>query len=89
MIGATNVGSIELSFPRERPARNRPPSLPAHVTQALAGPTLVRGEEFGRFNLGSTVILLTSHKLVTWDPALTAGKCVRMGEALGRIAARR
>ena len=45
--------------------------------------TLQRGEEMGRFNLGSTVIVL-AEKSVQFDKAIAAGKEVRLGQALAR-----
>lgn len=46
---------------------------------------LTKGEEMGRFKLGSTVILLFPQDKVTWDPAYTAGSHTRMGEPLGKL----
>lgn len=46
--------------------------------------TLGRGEEMGRFFLGSTVILLFAENRVTWPQTLAAGSAVRMGEDFGR-----
>lgn len=46
---------------------------------------LARGAELGRFNMGSTVILLFGPRRVTWTEQLKAGKPVRMGEAIGRL----
>ena len=44
--------------------------------------TLSRGEEMGRFNMGSTVILLTTEK-VQWGSQLQPGQSLRMGEMIG------
>jgi len=46
---------------------------------------LQRGEEMGRFNLGSTVIVLASENM-QWDWAITEGSEVRLGQ---RLAVRR
>lgn len=43
---------------------------------------LSRGEEMGRFNMGSTVILLTTEK-VQWASHLQPGNTLRMGEMIG------
>ena len=86
MVGAMNVSAIELVLPPVRPARNRPAStLPPHTTHTLAGPTLARGAEFGRFNMGSTVIVIASRGLVAWDAARGAEQPIRLGAALGRV----
>ena len=85
MVGALNVGSIELVLPFEQPARNRPhPNLPAHLSLPLDGPSLTRGAEFGRFNMGSTVIVLASRGWLTWQEPLGCGVPVRMGEILAQ-----
>jgi len=47
--------------------------------------TLGRGEEMGRFNLGSTVILLLPGEQVTWDADQSPGTTVRMGQRLGQL----
>jgi len=86
MVGALNVGSIELVLPTARPARNRPHNnQPAHISQALEGPTLARGAEFGRFNMGSTVIVTASRGCLAWNEDARAGLPVRMGAVLGKV----
>lgn len=47
---------------------------------------LDRGAELGRFNMGSTVILLFPEGTVRWDAGLGPEHRVRMGQALGEIA---
>lgn len=42
-----------------------------------------RGDEMGRFALGSTVVLLLSAGLVKWRPDLAVGSPLRVGSALG------
>ena len=44
-----------------------------------------RGEEIGRFNLGSTVIVLLPPGTITWNPHLSAQQPLLMGHSLGRI----
>ncbi|MBI3171505.1 MAG: phosphatidylserine decarboxylase, partial [Hydrocarboniphaga effusa] len=46
---------------------------------------LLRGREMGRFNMGSTVILLTAPRMVNWRPQLLAGDSVRVGMSLGNL----
>jgi phosphatidylserine decarboxylase len=81
LVGAIFVGSIETVWhgevtpPRGRRIRHLPPAGPT--------PALRRGEELGRFNLGSTVILLLPPGVVTWRGELAQGSRVRVGEALG------
>jgi len=44
-----------------------------------------RGDEMGRFNMGSTVILLHGPGRVEWQPDLSAGQAIRMGQILGKF----
>lgn len=46
---------------------------------------LERAEEMGRFNMGSTVILLFSENSIQWNDDLLCGKKVRFGEKIGEI----
>ncbi len=48
------------------------------------GPQLERGAELGRFNMGSTVILLFGPEAVSWERSLAHTTPVRMGQLLGR-----
>ena len=44
-----------------------------------------KGEEIGRFNMGSTVILLSGAGAVEWIDTLVAGTSVRMGQRVGTL----
>jgi phosphatidylserine decarboxylase len=44
---------------------------------------LDKGEEMGRFNMGSTVILLFQRDRVSWNADVTAGAKVKLGQLLG------
>lgn len=44
---------------------------------------LEKGEEMGRFNMGSTVIVLFGPGAVDWTPELRAGHAVKMGQRVG------
>jgi phosphatidylserine decarboxylase len=46
--------------------------------------SLARGEEMGRFNMGSTVILVFPPGQVSWTDPLRPGESVRTGQVLGR-----
>ena len=81
-VGALNVGSIRLTF---HPLRT---NRPVHVraVETLTPPAPVRrGEEFGRFEFGSAVVLLLSPAAGTLLP-LESGAVVRVGRAIGRLA---
>lgn len=48
-------------------------------------PTLKIGEEMGRFNMGSTIIVLFGKDKAQWDTEFKAGKTVKLGELIGRV----
>jgi phosphatidylserine decarboxylase len=48
------------------------------------GRQFARGEELGRFNMGSTVVLLLGHRAMRFADTLGAGSTLRLGEALAR-----
>jgi len=48
---------------------------------------LARGEEMGRFLLGSTVVMLFPQGALDFNPAWVPGGAIRMGEAMGEAAA--
>jgi phosphatidylserine decarboxylase len=83
-VGALNVGSVGLVFAGDvtptRPRRGR-------LLDVAAEPlVLERGAELGRFNMGSTVIVLLPRGACTWDAAFSPGRPVRMGAAIARLA---
>ena len=86
LVGAIFVSSIEtvwhggVNLPGERRALWHT-DYPATGERAV---TLERGVEMGRFNMGSTVILLVAKDVLQWDSRLQAGSSVNMGEALGQ-----
>jgi phosphatidylserine decarboxylase len=58
--------------------------LPIAPTAGGAPFAAARGEEVGRFNMGSTVILLFPPGTIEWRSGLASGQTVRMGETIGR-----
>jgi phosphatidylserine decarboxylase len=44
-----------------------------------------KGDELGRFNMGSTVILLFEPGRTAWDSRILAGARVKLGEAIGVV----
>jgi len=84
LVGATNVGRISLAV---SPLRSNA-GQPGGETRPPEPVPVARGDELGRFNLGSTVVLLAADP--TLQPAEAAvGGFVRMGQALWRRGARR
>lgn len=87
LIGALFVGSISTVWHGDVTPRRprRAVELPEPSTQAAA--TLAKGSEMGRFNMGSTVILLFPRHYVEWSSAFAAGMQVEVGQPLGRLCA--
>jgi len=86
MIGALNVGSMSTVWHGDVAPR-RPRTLTRLDAPAEADAHLARGAEMGRFNMGSTVILLFPRGRITWNPEFVSGRTVRMGETLGHLQA--
>jgi phosphatidylserine decarboxylase len=82
LVGAMIVAGIQTVWSGQVAPPPREPRT-VHYKRAPAGISLARGEEMGRFLLGSTVILLFPENRVEWDPSYEAGSTTRMGEKLG------
>jgi phosphatidylserine decarboxylase len=83
LIGALNVAGIECRWLGEiRERRER-----AWDGSDLADTALGRGEEIGRFNLGSTVVIALPAGAVDWGTDIVSGQSIRMGERLGDVVA--
>jgi phosphatidylserine decarboxylase len=85
LVGALFVGSIATVWhgditPRRRRQRTDLPADPS-----LGPLSLRKAAEMGRFNMGSTLNLLTPPGFAEWLPGLAAGSRIQMGEALARI----
>ncbi len=78
VAGIETVWSGQVAPPPRAPVAHDFVSLPERVE-------LARGEEMGRFKLGSTVILLFPKDAVVWDPAYAGGTATRLGEGLGAL----
>ena len=80
MVGAMNVASIETVWAGEI----TPPA--GRTVRAWTYPEgevrLEKGAELGRFNMGSTVILLFAKDRIRWEADYTPGAPVRMGRKL-------
>ena len=81
MVGALNVGSMATVW-----AGDITPAARRVITRLPAEPVILeKGAEMGRFNMGSTVILLFEPNRVHWHPHLAAGREVRLRQFLGLI----
>lgn len=87
LVGALFVGSMSTVWHGDiTPSRT---GAEVRTLQPVAQAALwqPRGAELGRFNMGSTVILLLPPDAVRWDPTLRPGVSVRVGQRLGMRAA--
>jgi phosphatidylserine decarboxylase len=80
LVGALNVSSIS-TCTRGEIASGPPQSWLETPPRAVA-----QGEEIGRFNMGSTVVVLLGARAFAFAAAVGNGTSVRMGEALGAFA---
>ena len=83
LVGAIFVGSMETVWAGEVRAPGKDPTK--WLYEGKQQITLKKGEEMGRFNMGSTVITLFGKDSVKWDKAFTAGVRVRMGQRIGKV----
>ena len=82
LVGAIFVSSVETVWH----GVVTPPTIskPRAWQYLENAPILEKGAEMGRFNMGSTIIVLFGKDKATWDESLTAGKSVKLGESIGR-----
>ena len=82
LVGAIFVSSIETVWH----GVVTPPSVTSVQTWDYKenAPTLKMGEEMGRFNMGSTIIVLFANNKVQWDSEFVADKIVKLGEMIGK-----
>jgi phosphatidylserine decarboxylase len=83
LVGALFVGSIETVYCGEV----NPPPRGGRTRQPIAegvGREFAKGEELGRFNMGSTVVMLFERDRLTWDASVLPDVPVRMGRAIAR-----
>jgi phosphatidylserine decarboxylase len=83
LVGAIFVSSVETVWH----GVVTPPTVSTVQTWRYGedAPTLRIGEEMGRFNMGSTIIVLFGKDRAAWHESLTAGKPVRLGETIGKM----
>jgi phosphatidylserine decarboxylase len=81
MVGALNVGSMATVWAGDvTPAARR--VITTLPPQSVA---LDKGEELGRFNMGSTVILLFQPDRARWQENVRAGVAVKLGQSMGSL----
>ncbi len=86
LVGALFVGSVSVVWQSGEvtPAKPRP-QYPMPLPLPSPAPALAKGEEMGRFNMGSTVILLLPPGMAEWEASLVAGQPLRLGERIGTL----
>ena len=84
LVGAMNVGCIETVW---QGVITPPHRQPVHrwVYKDHQEINLLKGEEMGRFNMGSTVICLFANTELKFDPTFEATAAIRMGQAFLQI----
>ncbi len=88
MVGALNVGSMTTVWHGDVAPR-RPRIVTELPLTGLTAPLqLVKGAEMGRFNMGSTVIVVLPRNTASWNEELSPGAKLRMGLAIGRLHSR-
>lgn len=83
LVGAMIVASIETSWA----GLVAPVKKTVQTThyQKSTEVTIQKGEELGRFKLGSTAIVLFGKEVASWQESLEAGSSVTMGEKMGTL----
>lgn len=83
LVGAMLVSSTETVWAGEvTPTKNKEVTVKEYPNEEI---TLAKGEEMGRFNMGSTVILLMPPGALKSLESLGAGDAVKLGQKLGLI----
>ena len=85
LVGALLVGSIATVWHGEVTPRAVRGCADLPLDASRAALNLEKGAELGRFNMGSTVILLLPPGSSEWLPGLAPGSSVRVGQALARL----
>ncbi|QDE97611.1 archaetidylserine decarboxylase [Myxococcus xanthus] len=80
-VGATCVSRIKAAYDEVTTHTGQP----GKVHRYGAAMPVEKGGELGRFEMGSTVILLFEPKRVTWDDSLQEEAVVRLGKRIGAI----
>lgn len=84
MVGAINVGNMETVWSGSiAPVNTRTITRLDYNMQPAVN--LEKGEETGRFNLGSTVIVLFGKDAVEWNPQLQVNSMVKTGMEIGQL----
>ncbi len=86
LVGALFVGSMSTVWHGEI-APGGPRAATRLAPPDAAASRLEKGAELGRFNMGSTVIVLMPGGTVGWRPELAPGRSIKVGQTLGWLQA--
>lgn len=85
MVGAIFVGSMDTVWAGTITPQSRRIASWDYSDDSTPAVQLDKGAEMGRFNMGSTVIVLLPENSVQLAAELQPGKVLRMGEVIGRV----
>ena len=85
LVGALFVGSMSTVWHGDVTPRSPRVRATLGIDFVRAGLKLDKGAEMGRFNMGSTVILLLPPGRTEWQAELAPGSAIRMGQALAHL----
>ncbi len=85
LVGALFVGSMSTVWHGEVTPSSARRGARTLLPVTNSDLTLPPGAELGRFNMGSTVILLLPPGAAHWDESLQPGATLRVGQSLGRL----
>jgi len=85
LVGALFVGSMDTVWHGEITPRSPREALELPLDTTRAPLRLEKGDEMGRFNMGSTVILITAANMIDWLSGMKASDSVCVGQPLARL----
>jgi phosphatidylserine decarboxylase len=85
LVGALFVGSITTIWHGDITPRSPRRYVNLPLPQDPATASLAKGDEMGRFNMGSTVILVYPRDSIGWNPAIGPGSVIRVGQPLATL----
>jgi len=88
LVGALFVGSMDTVWHGEITPRSPRTRLELPLDESRGPLRLDKGAEMGRFNMGSTVILILPPDMIDWLPGVRTRDSLSMGQPLARLRGR-
>ncbi|MFL6605915.1 MAG: archaetidylserine decarboxylase [Steroidobacteraceae bacterium] len=88
LVGALFVGSMDTVWHGEITPRSPREAMELPLDTTRAPLRLQKGDEMGRFNMGSTVILITAPGMIDWLSNMEARGSVSVGQPVARLRGR-